>query len=243
MVDKRPKGTNSIIMSLEGNTIVPATLTFLKDLDKHNDRDWFLAHKERYQAALGNMRDFADALIERMNRHDKIETASGKESLQRIHNDQRFHKELPPYKTHFGGRVARRKPALRGGYYFNIKPGASLIACGFFAPDPADLKRIRTDILYDPGTWESLLKGKNLRKHLGTLQGGQLKTAPRGLPKDHEAIDLLRRTQFLFRHPFTDKEVLAPLFVDRVNAAFKSARPVFNHFSEVLTADANGNPL
>ena len=151
--------------------IAPTTLKFLADLDKHNDRDWFLAHKERYQAALENMRDFADALIERMNRHDRIETASGKASLQRIYNDQRFHKERPPYKARFGGGLARVKPALRGGYYFSIKPGASFIACGFFAPEAADLKRIRMDILYDHETWERLLKGKALRKHLVRLKG------------------------------------------------------------------------
>jgi len=223
--------------------IAPTTLKFLADLDKHNDRDWFLAHKERYQAALENMRDFADALIERMNRHDRIETASGKASLQRIYNDQRFHKERPPYKARFGGGLARVKPALRGGYYFSIKPGASFIACGFFAPEAADLKRIRMDILYDHETWERLLKGKALRKHLGTIEGDQLKTAPRGFPKDHAAIDLLRRTQFLFRHSFTDKEVLAPGFADAVNASFKTIRPLFDHMSEVLTTDENGNPL
>jgi uncharacterized protein (TIGR02453 family) len=219
------------------------TLTFLADLEKHNDRDWFLAHKERYQTALDNMRAFADALIERMKRHDRIETASGKESLQRIYNDQRFHKERPPYKTRFSGGLARMKPALRGGYYFSIKPGASFLACGFFAPEAADLKRIRMDILYDHETWERLLHAKNLRRNFGALEGDRLKTAPRGFPKDHAAIDLLRRTQFLLRHPLTDKEVLAPNFVDEVSTIFKSVRPLFDHMSEVLTSDENGNSL
>ena len=49
-----------------------ATLTFLADLEKHNDRDWFTANKERYQAAHANMADFAEALIARMNKHDHI---------------------------------------------------------------------------------------------------------------------------------------------------------------------------
>ena len=227
----------------ERSAIANSTLTFLRDLNKHNDRDWFLTHKERYQAALENMRAFSDALIAQMNRHDRIGTANGKESLQRIYNDQRFHKERPPYKARFVGGLARVKPALRGGYHFSIKPGASFIACGFFNPEAEDLKRIRMDILHDPATWDRLLKAKTLRSHWGMLEGKQLKTAPRGFPKDHEAIDLLRRTQFLFRHSFTDKEVLDPGFVDAVSAHFKSIRPLFDHFTEVLTTDANGNPL
>lgn len=225
------------------SVIERATLRFLSDLARHNDRDWFQAHKERYQAALDNMRAFADALIERMKRHDHIETATGRESLQRIYNDQRFHKERPPYKDRFAGGLARVKPALRGGYYFSIKPGASFLACGFFAPEATDLKRIRTDILYDHETWEHLLAAKALRAHFGALEGHQLKTAPRGFPKDHPAIGLLRRTQFLLRRPLTDKEVLAPDLVERVDSTYKSVRPLFDHISEVLTTDENGNPL
>ena len=230
-------------MALNSSAITPATLAFLKDLNKYNDRDWFLAHKVRYQVALENMRYFADALLERMNRHDRIETATGKDILRRIYNDQRFHKDRPPYRTYFGGRMVRQKPALRGGYYFRITPGASFIACGFFDPESADLKRLRTDILYDHKIWERLLKEKALRTHMGTLQGKQLKTAPRDFPKDHEAIHLLRHTQFIFQHAFTDKEVLAPGFADAVSAGYKSARPFLDHLSEVLTTDENGNPL
>ena len=31
-----------------------ATFTFLADLEAHNDRDWFLANKDRYLAAQAN---------------------------------------------------------------------------------------------------------------------------------------------------------------------------------------------
>lgn len=230
-------------MSQKKTGVIPSTLTFLRDLDKHNDRDWFLAHKERYQVALENMRDFADALLERMNQHDRIETPSGKHVMRRIYSDQRFHKDRPPYRTYFGGRLIRSKPAMRGGYYYRIKPGATFFSCGFFAPEAADLKRIRMDILYDHETWDRLLSGKALRSHWGTLQGKQLKTAPRGFPKDHEAIHLLRHTQFIFRHTYTDKEVLEPGFVNAVSASYKSVRPLFDHMSEVLTTDENGNSM
>jgi uncharacterized protein (TIGR02453 family) len=221
-----------------------ATLSFLADLEAHNERDWFEANKARYSAAHANMQTFADALIERMRRHDRIATPSGKASLMRIYTDQRFHKDRPPYKPRFGGRLARVKPALRGGYFFRIQPGGrSQLTCGFMGPEPDDLKRIRTDILHDPATWKRLLSAKAIRTQFGELQGEQIRTAPRGFPKDHPAIDLLRRTQFLLRHPFTDKEVLAADFVDRMDGIYKSVRPLFDHMSEVLTTDENGNSL
>ncbi len=223
--------------------IAPATFDFLKDLDRHNDRDWFLANRERYDAARTNMAAFADALIERMRKHDRIATTTGKESLYRIFNDTRFHKDKPPYKTWFGGSIGRVKPALRGGYGFRIRPGGSYVACGFFAPEPADLKRIRVDIDHDLEHWRKLLKGKKLRDAFGELTGAGVKTAPKGYPKDHPGIDLLRRTQFILRRDLSDQEVLAPDLVDRVDAIYRNVRPFFDHMSEVLTTDVNGVSL
>ncbi len=220
------------------------TLTFLSDLDRHNHRDWFTANKDRYLEAHANMIVFADELITRMNTHDRISTASGKESLMRIYNDQRFHKDRTPYAPRFGGRLARVKPALRGGYFFHIQPGdRSHVTCGFMGPEPGDLKRMRQDIVYDDGSWRRILRGKRLWSHLGELSGEELATVPRGYAKDHPAADLLRKKQFLLRRPFMDRDVLAPCFVDEVVKTWRAVRPWFDHMSEVLTMDGNGNSL
>ena len=225
------------------STIDRSTLAFLADLEKHNDRDWFNAHKDSYLEAKANMKAFADGLIQRMRKHDRIATGSGKDSLMRIYNDQRFHKDKPPYKPRFMGSVSRAKPALRGGYFFSLAPSKSTIACGFFGPEPNDLKRIRIDIDQEHATWKKLLGSKAIRSNFGELHGDQLATAPRGYPKDHPALDLLRRKQFILRHQFSDAEVLAPDFVEQVDALYRSVRPWFDHMSEVLTTDPNGRSL
>jgi uncharacterized protein (TIGR02453 family) len=175
-----------------------------------------------------------------MRKHDRLSTDTGKEAMYRIYNDTRFHKDKPPYKTWFGGSIGRVKPALRGGYGFRIQPGGSFVACGFFAPEPADLKRIRVDIDQDLEAWRKLLKGRKLRDTFGEIIGDGVKTAPKGYSMDHPGIDLLRRNQFLFRHPFTDREVLAADFAEQMDAAYRTIRPFFDHLSEVLTTDENG---
>lgn len=225
------------------NQIAPATFTFLRALEKHNERDWFQDHKDDYDTARANVIDMADALIERLRKHDNIATESGKQCLYRIYNDTRFFKDKPPYKTWFGGSIGRVKPALRGGYYFRLKPSASFIACGFFAPEPNDLKRIRVDIDQDPNKWHMLLKAKKLRDTFGTIQGEGVKTAPKGYAQDHPGIDLLRMKQLLFRRQLTDKEVLATDLVERMDGIYKTIRPFFDHMSEVLTTDVNGISL
>lgn len=224
------------------SVIIPkSTLSFLDDLEAHNEKPWFEANKPRYQTAHANMVAFAEALLERMRVHDKLSTPSGAKSLMRIYTDQRFHKDKPPYAPRFGGRLARVKPALRGGYFYRIQPGdRSHVTCGFMGPEPEDLRLIRKDIAYDHATWRKILRGKNLRIHFGELFGEEVATVPRGYAKDHPAADLLRKRQFLLRRTFTDKEVLSPVFLDEVVKTYRSVRPWFDHMTAVLTTDGNG---
>jgi uncharacterized protein (DUF2461 family) len=67
-----------------------------------------------------------------------------------------------------------------------------------------------------------------------------LKTAPKGFPNDHEAIDLLRYKQYLLVRHFTDEEVLSASFLQEADKTFKAMRPFFDYMSEVLTTNANG---
>lgn len=219
------------------------SLDFLRTLSKNNNRDWFNKHKDKYLDAQSNIIAFADALIVEMNKHDKIETASGKESLFRIYKDVRFSKDKTPYNTHWSGAFKRATKKLRGGYYFHIKPGDSFLAGGFWGPEPDDMKRIRQDIELNYKDWKKLLANKILVNTFGKMMGEQVSSAPRGYAKDHPAIDLLRYKQFLFRHDFTDKEVCDPNFLKKANEVFKNLRPFFNYMSEVLSTNANGESV
>lgn len=223
--------------------VEPATLKFLKQLAANNNRDWFLAHKPLYDAAHANMLAFVDALLGTLNRHDKIATENARRAMYRIYSDVRFHKDRPPYTARFAAHFGREKPFLRGGYNLVIKPGGSFVSCGFYSPNTDDLKRIRQDIAYNHADWKKILGNRTFKTHFGTLLGEQVKTAPQGFSKDDPAIALLRHKQFYFRHAFTDKEVLSSDFVKKVDSSFKTIRPWFDYMSDVLTTDANGEPL
>ncbi|HRI80779.1 MAG TPA: DUF2461 domain-containing protein [Cyclobacteriaceae bacterium] len=221
-------------------TIEKSTLDFLKRLSVNNNRDWFNKRKEEYLDAQANVESFVDDLILLMNRHDHIETTSGKKSLYRIYNDVRFSIDKTPYSPRFAGYLRRAKPMLRGCYYFWITPGNSRIGVGFAYPKPEDLLRIRQDININYPTWNRLLKRKSLVNTFGTIQGDKVNTAPRGFDKNHPAIELLRLKQYWFEHTFSDREVLSPDFARKMNEGFKFIRPFFDHMSEVLGTDLNG---
>jgi uncharacterized protein (TIGR02453 family) len=221
-------------------TIHPSTLKFLKELAKHNDRDWFTARKQSYLDAQENVCCFIDELIIEMNKHDQLDHTSGKKSLYRIYNDVRFSKDKSPYNVRFAFSLSRATKLRRGGYYVIIKPGASYLSCGFFAPNPADLSRIRADISQNYGQWNKILRSKTIASNFDPLAGDQVTTAPRGFDSRHPAIALLRHKQFILRHYFTDAEVVSPDFLKTVNKTFKAVRPFFDYMSEVLTTDLNG---
>src|SRR6202142_3482268 len=119
-------------MNMSKAKIIPSNFEFLKLVKKNNNRDWFAVHKERYLLELSQIEAFADALLLEMNKHDVIETPSGKKSLHRIYRDTRFSKEKTPYKTNWSGSFKRATKKRRGGCYFHIEAGNSFIAGGFW---------------------------------------------------------------------------------------------------------------
>lgn len=213
---------------------------FLAKLGKNNNRDWFNNHKDQYLQELKLVEDFADALLHKLSGHDLIETASDKKSIYRIYRDTRFSNDKTPYKTHWSGSFKRATQQRRGGYYFHIEEGNSFVAGGFFGPVPEDLKLVRDDIAFDASPLRKILANKTFVSYFTSLRGEQLKTAPKGFPNDHEAIDLLRYKQFLLVRNFTDEQVLSPTFLEEADKTFRAMRPFFDYMSGVLTTNANG---
>lgn len=214
--------------------------TFLKKLEKNNNREWFNANKGEFKAIESEVKLSYNEVFENLNKHDDID----KLKVFRIYRDVRFSKNKLPYKTHFGGSFHRTKPHLRGGYYLHLAPNnESFIATGFWEPNKEDLFRIRKEIEMDDKEIRSIINNKSFKKIWGEFIGDELKTAPKGFDKEHPAIDLIRKKQYIFTKKFTDKEVLDNSFLANVDKSFKAIRPYFDYMSDVLTTNLNGESL
>lgn len=212
-------------------------LEFFKQLEKNNDRDWFNAHKKEFKSVETKVKAVYNSVFNQLKSHDDVD----KLKMFRIYRDVRFSKDKSPYKTHFGGSFHRTKPKLRGGYYLHIQPNnESFIATGFWEPAPADLLRIRKEFEMDDSEIRNILNDKKFSSIWGNFVGDEVKSAPRGFDKEHKAIDLIKKKQYIFVKKFTDQEVLGTNFLNEVDMAFKAIRPYFNYMSEVLTTDLNG---
>ncbi|WP_291147688.1 DUF2461 domain-containing protein [Flavobacterium sp. UBA7680] len=221
-------------------TIPKSSLDFLSQLKQNNNKPWFEENKPKYLVELNHIETFAGALLQELSKTDVLETQSGKRSVYRIYRDIRFSKDKTPFKAYWGGSYKRATSARRGGYYFHIEKGNTSLIGGFWGPNAADLKRIRSEFAHDPETFKKILNSKSFKNTFGVLQGEQLKTAPKGFDKDHEAIDLLRFKQYLIIKRFTDEEVLSPKFLEQALETFQNMRPFFDYMSEVLSTDING---
>ena len=218
-------------------------LTFLKELKVNNNRDWFAENKSSYEEARICMETFADELLYGLQQIDDIETVSGKKSLYRIYRDVRFSKNKTPYKTSMSGYFKRATEAKRGGYYFHIEPNQLMIGGGFWGPNKEDLLLIREQIAQDSEPLREVINSKGFKENFGGLTGEQLKTAPKGFPKDHPEIDLLRHKQFLVSKDFTDLEAMEDDFSDRIIESMQMMIPFFDVMSEYLTTDLNGESI
>ncbi|MGB0389940.1 MAG: DUF2461 domain-containing protein [Salibacteraceae bacterium] len=224
-------------------TISKNTISFLDNLSKNNNRDWFTENKPTYLEAHENIIGFADKVLEILNTFDKIETASGKKSVKRIYRDVRFSKNKDPYKNNFGIEFKRSGANRRGGFYIHIAPNASFIGGGFWGPEKEDLLRIRKHIEVDDSELRSVINSKDFKSVFGELKGEQLKSAPKGFDKKHKAIDLLRFKQFLIGTDFTNEQVTATDFAQTAAYTLKAMLPFFEVMTEMLTTNLNGESL
>ena len=218
-----------------------SVFSFFKKLEKNNNRDWFNENKPEFKAMESEVKLVYQAVFENLNLHDEID----KLKIFRIYRDVRFSKNKLPYKTHFGGSFNRIKPRLRGGYDLHLQPNnESFLATGFWQPEKEDLMRIRKEFEMDDSEIREILANKKFNSIWGnTFIGDEVKSAPRGFAKDHNAIDLIKKKQYIFTKKYTDREVLEAGFLNEVDTAFKAIRPFFDYMSDVLTTDLNGVSL
>lgn len=203
------------------------TLTFLKKLKANNNREWFQENKELYLSAKANMEEVVEKIIKEVQRFDpELKDTTVKKSLFRIYRDVRFGKNKLPYKTNLGAAISKGKKMNMPGYYLHIEPGKSFLAAGIYSPDSKDLSKIRDLIAFKGGDLLRVIKRKSFKDCFGEIKGRQLKVAPRGFPKDHEYVELLRFKEVLVVYPLSDSSIKEENFYKEVIKIFKKALPL-----------------
>ncbi len=217
--------------------IATATLTFLKDIKKNNNKEWFDKNKDKYLKAKENVAETVDSLLKGITSFDKkFAGLTSKDCLFRIYRDIRFSKDKRPYKNNLGASMnVGGKKVMNAGYYLHIEPKQSFFAGGIWMPPGDLLKKIRQEIDYNGKEINKILSEKNFKKYYGNPDPEyKLKTTPKGYDKDHPNIDLLRLTSFIVWHPFSDKEVTSKNFNKELIKASKMMKPFLDFLNSAL---------
>jgi uncharacterized protein (TIGR02453 family) len=209
-----------------------ATISFLKQLKKNNNKPWFDENRKRYEAAKLNMEQLVQAVI---NTHAKSDPAiadlKAKACMFRINRDVRFSKDKSPYKTNFGASInAGGKKSMRAGYYIHIEPGGeSFAGGGIYMPMPPDLKKVRQEIDYNFEEFRSIVEGRKFKSVFGKLMDGEdmkLTRVPQGFEKDSPAAEYLLFKSYVAGRSLSDAEIGEKTLVKKITDSFSTLQPL-----------------
>ena len=105
------------------------------------------------------------------------------------------------------------------------------MAGGAYTPPTPWLSAIREKISDTADEFIKITASKEFIKYFGSIDGEKLKTAPKGYPKDHPYIELLKFKSYLVVNEASDKLVLSNDFMDHVLNVFKTMKPLNDYLN------------
>lgn len=213
----------------------PALFTFLRQLKRHNTREWFETHRDQYRAdveapTLAFIADLAPRLAT-ISRAFVVDPKRSGGSMFRIYRDIRFSADKSPYKTHVAAMFPhrRRDEAPAGpGFYLHLEPDDCMGGGGVYHPDTATLTRIRLAMVEQPKAWKAVLKAGL------DIEGDRLARAPAGFDPAHPFIEDLRRKDLYALVPFTERQVTSADFLERYVNACRQVAPLVAFLTRAL---------
>ncbi len=217
----------------------PAALKFLRDLARHNDREWFQPRKHIFDAELKEpmlavVRKVTDAMLDFAPSHVR----PAEKSLFRIYRDTRFAADKRPYKTHIAAWWAHQglDKTSGAGYYFHVSAKEVVIAAGAYMPEKEQLAAIRNWLLENHASFRKLLQSAAVRKHFTEFEGNALTRPPKGFPAEHEAMDLIKCRQWGLAATLPAETALDKNFAATVTKYLKIAAPIVDALNTPIAA-------
>jgi uncharacterized protein (TIGR02453 family) len=194
-------------------------------LEADNSREYFTAHRAFFEESVrGQMEALLATLADRHG---------GQIKLFRPNRDIRFSADKSPYKTHTYGILSGSHLAA-SGLYASISADGLVAGGGHYMMARDQLERFRAAVAAEPGGVE--LEGLLAAAEASGLEpwGESLATAPRGYPKDHPRIGLLRRKALALGATldFGRRGISGPDGLAFMVATWRSAGPVIRWLDE-----------
>ena len=207
----------------------PSALEFFKELSEHNDPAWFKPRKAVYEAeVLTPLRQLIVAVAVALEDAGLPLTGDPRRSIFRIYRDVRFSPDKRLYKTHAGAVLTRsgnkRDPGL---LYLHLAPAKSMVAAGFWHPEPLLLARLRWALLGDPDGFIAIA-GRLAAAGHPIASDERLSRPPRGfeMARETPVADYVCWKSFTAHAALRDDEMQSPELVDRILGFAQTAWPL-----------------
>jgi uncharacterized protein (TIGR02453 family) len=214
-------------------------LTFLRNLARNNDREWFAPRKAIFETELKEpmlaiVRKITDAMTDFAPNHVR----PAEKSLFRIYRDTRFSSDKRPYKTHVAAWWSHQglEKTSGAGYYFHISAKEVVVAAGAYMPEKDQLAAIRNWLLENHADFRKLLAKPAVRKTFKEFEGNALTRPPKGFPKEHPAIDLIQCRQWGLSATLPVGAALKPDFASTLIRYFHLASPIVDALNAPIAA-------
>ena len=213
-------------------------LDFMARLAANNNKEWMDAHRGEYQQARSHFKALTAQLLDGLKETDEsLQHVKPEDCMFRINRDIRFSANKAPYKVWMSAAIAEGGRHGNGAhYYFHLQPGnESLVAGGIYTPTPDQLRKIRQEIDYNAPELKKIVEEATFKELYGPLQGDMLQRPPKGYPAEHPNIELLKLKNFMAMRTFTDDEVRASDFAEKLLKGFRIVQP-FNDYLNVAVS-------
>ncbi len=211
-------------------------LSFLSALAQNNHRAWFESHRGDYDLARKQVLQFAAEIHAGLISFDaSLSVCDPAKAVFRIYRDTRFSHDKTPYKNNMGFWFsAAPKGRVGAGYYVHLQPGESFIAAGIYMPPAPELQAVRQEIYFNGDGLDAILNQKAFKKVYGSLEDHRLKTSPKGYPKEHPHIDLLRQKSLVVSKSFNDTSFGASGIVKQITTDLGAAVPLVSFINQAV---------
>jgi uncharacterized protein (TIGR02453 family) len=207
----------------------PAAFAFLNELRDNNDPAWFKPRKGIYEIEV--LAPFGDLILaagEALRQAGLPLVGDPKRGIFRIYRDVRFSADKRLYKTHAGAVLtrsgAKRDPGL---IYLHVAPGESMVAAGFWRPEPSLLNRLRRAILDNPDRFLAVAGGL-AAAGAPVSSGERLNRPPRGLEaaRGTPVAEYVCWKSFTAHAKLSDAEMQSPALVNRIVDFARAFQPL-----------------
>jgi uncharacterized protein (TIGR02453 family) len=222
-----------------------SAFSFLAELSRRQDRDWFRAHKDEYIALWQRpMESLLETLAAQLSRlYPGVNEAPWK--VFRIYTDTRFAPKRAPFKNHVAGTLPLGVPPGEGSMlYVHLGLDENIVAAGRWMMEPEQLSRLR-DAIADDETGAPFARAVKaaVSKGFELYSFEQLKRVPSPYPKDHPRADLLKRKGLSFGFPsFKRSDAASPQFASSIVKHAKTLAPIIRQLDAFTAASQSGGP-